>query len=335
VRALGGLVPRMSRDDSGRSETSGGRREEIAVRLIQALLIGVWSIACAAGAHADDSCQLQRILDVNMSVTRDGHVSVPMMIGGKTVSMLVDTGGLVSMLTPPTVAMLGLSPQIIPLSRIRQYGGLVVDHYVTARDVTFGGLKSDKLDFLVMPERGYPLDVGGLLAPDIMSRYDVDFDFGNATFSLFSRDHCEGQVVYWTRTPYGVVDIKLNEFGQISVPVTLDGKELRAIIDTGAYHSAASLETIEDEFDIDEKNPDMRLAPGATPERPRYHYPFKTLSFQSVTINNPDLDLVPNNQSKQPYDQPKILLGINVLRQLHLYIAYGERRLYVTPAKTH
>lgn len=305
-------------------------------RIKSAALAAALTWACiAAPARADETCQLQRVVKLDMSTTRDGHVSVPMTIGDKTVRMLVDTGGVVSMLTPPVVSELDLSPQIIPLSRLRQYGGFVIDHYVTAHDVSLGGLKTSKLDLLVMPEHGYAPDIGGLLAPDIMRRYDVDFDFANATLSLFSQDHCEGRVVYWTHDPYGVVDISLNEFGQMTVPVMLDGKEIRAAIDTGAYHSAASLETIQDEFGIDDKNADLRLIPHENPSRPRYRYPFKTLSFQSVTINNPDLVLVPDSQSKQSSEAPKILLGINVLRQLHLYVAYGERKLYVTPAAAH
>ena len=286
-------------------------------------------------AQADEPCRLERAVKLDMSVTRDGHVSVPMTIGGKAIGMLIDTGGLVSMLTPPTVAELDLTPQMIPLSRIRQYGGFTVDHYVTVHDASLGGLKTSKLELLVMPERAYPRDAGGLLAPDIMRGYDADFDFANATFSLFSQDHCEGQVVYWTHEPYGEVDINLNEFGQITVPVTLDGKEMRATIDTGAYHSSASLESIEDEFDIHEGNAHLRRIPGGNPLASRYRYPFRTLTFQSVTVNNPDLVLVPDQLSRQPDEAPKILLGVNVLRQLHMYVAYKERKLYVTPAATH
>jgi predicted aspartyl protease len=305
------------------------------VRSTGVMLIGAWVAVAALTARADETCQLQRVIKLDMTDTHDGHVAVPMTIGGKSVSMLVDTGGVFSMLTPPTVAALDLSPQIIPMSRIRQYGGFLIDHYVTAHDVSLGGLAGNKFDFLVMPEHGFAPDIGGLLAPDIMRNYDAEFDFANAAFSLFSHDHCEGRVVYWTHEPYGVVEIQLNELGQISVPVTLDGKDIRATVDTGAYRSVASLETIEDEFGIDEKNPNLQPAPGSTPDRPRYRYPFKTLSFQSVTVNNPDLVLVPDSQSKLGHDQPKILLGLDVLRKLHLYIAYGERRLYVTSAAVH
>jgi hypothetical protein len=30
-----------------------------------------------------------------------------------------------------------------------------------------------------------------------------------------------------------------------------------------------------------------------------------------------------------------IIVGMNVIRRLHLYIAYGEKTLYVTPATAH
>jgi len=288
----------------------------------------------AGGAQAADDCVLRQLIKVDMTTIPDGRVSVPMTVGGRTLNMLIDTGGLFSMLTPETVKTLDLRPQFLPAAHITQYGGFAVDHYVVAHDVSLGGIKADKFDFLVMPEHDYPPMINGLIAPDIMRSYDADFDFANHAFRLFSNEHCEGKVVYWTHDPYGAVDFSLSQLGQITVPVMLDGHEIRAMIDTGAYHSVASLETVEDALDIDEKNPALHLLPGP-PGIPRYHYPLKTLSLQSITVNNPDVILIPDDQSRQPPGAPKMLLGINVLRQLHLYFAYREHTLYVTPAAAH
>src|SRR5271155_293082 len=170
-------------------------------------LIGAWmaSFAILASVRAEDACQLGQVIGLPMTVLKDGHVSVPMTVAGQSVKMVVDTGGVFSMLTPPAIARLDLRPQMIPLARIRQYGGLTIDHYVTAHDVSLGGMKGDKFDFLVMPNHGYSPDIGGLLAPDIMRNYDADFDFANHAFKLFSPEHCEGKVVYWTHDPYGTV----------------------------------------------------------------------------------------------------------------------------------
>jgi predicted aspartyl protease len=305
------------------------RKTPFRLGLLLAAILG------AGSASAADNCVLRQLLKLDMTTVPDGRVSVPMTVGGRSLNMLIDTGGLFSMLTPPTVKTLDLRPEFLPAAHITQYGGLAVDHYVVAHDVSLGSIKAAKFDFLVMPEQGHPLSIDGLIAPDIMRSYDADFDFANAAFRLFSSDHCEGNVVYWTHDPYGAVEFRLNQFGQITVPIMLDGHEIRATIDTGAYHSVASLETVEDALGIDEKNPDLRLLPGTMPDRRRYHYPIKTLSLQSITVNNPDVILISDSQSRQPAGAPQMLLGINVLKQLHLYFAYREHTLYVTPAAAH
>ena len=304
------------------------RKALLRLGLLLAAILG------AGSASAADDCVVRQLIELPMTTISDGRVSVPMTVGGQALNMLIDTGGLFSMLTPPTIKTLDLRPQYLPAAHITQYGGLVVDHYVVAHDVSLGGITAGKFDFLVMPEHGYSSSINGLIAPDIMRSYDADFDFANAAFRLFSSDHCEGKVVYWTHDPYGAVEFGLNQFGQITVPIMLDGHEIRATIDTGAYHSVASLETVKDALGIDDTNPDLHLMPGL-PDRPRYHYPLKTLSLQSITVNNPDVILIPDNQSRQPPGAPRMLLGINVLKQLHLYFAYHEHTLYVTPAAAH
>jgi hypothetical protein len=240
------------------------------------------------------------------------------------------------MLTPPTVEALHLHPELIGNFnlRITQYGGYRIDHHVIAEDIAIGRMQARRYDFLIMPTGGYPSDIGGLLAPDILRAYDMDFDFANATLNFFSKDHCEGKVVYWTHGDVGEVEIRLSDDGHMTVPVTLDGKEIRATIDTGAAGSVASLEEVEDLFGLDEKNPDLKPLPGR-PKRLAYRYPFNSLSFQSVSVTNPDIVLIPDSESKVGPTGPKMLLGINILRHLHMYIAYGEHKLYVTPASAH
>ena len=48
---------------------------------------------------------------------------------------------------------------------------------------------------------------------------------------------------------------------------------------------------------------------------------------------NPQVDLFPETIFGGPLsNHGTIIIGINVLRQLHIYIAYGEKKLYITPA---
>ncbi|HEY4076090.1 MAG TPA: hypothetical protein VGM26_04080, partial [Rhizomicrobium sp.] len=61
-----------------------------------------------------------------------------------------------------------------------------------------------------------------------------------------------------------------------------------------------------------------------------YNYPLQNLSFGDVNVKNPRIQIV----ADKVWDQSDLLLGIGILRQLHLYIAYKEKKMYITPALT-
>lgn len=131
-----------------------------------------------------------------------------------------------------------------------------------------------------------------------------------------------------------------NSAGHINFPVTLDGKDVRATLDTGASRSVLGLEAAEDTFSFDEKNASLKVL-GTTRSGHSYKFPFNTLLFGeagavlgSVTVINPDLILVSRSDSRLP-GSPDLILGMGVLRQLHLYIDYKEKKLYVTAASAH
>src|SRR5271154_4215681 len=156
-------------------------------------------------ARAEEKCQLMEAANFDLSTDISGRVNIPMTIGGQTVKLMIDTAGYVSTLTRYAVKSLGLQSESALRPLETYYGGEVVDHYVTTHDVMLGHLKASRLIFFVMSDYRSSYDVGGTLAPDILSAYDVDFDFAGSKFRLFTKDHCEGRVVYWTREPYGVV----------------------------------------------------------------------------------------------------------------------------------
>jgi predicted aspartyl protease len=242
------------------------------------------------------------------------------------------------MLTEQTVKRLGLK-KLLPSTNILDgqvlmFGGKKIESYTEVHDVDLGGLKAADIPMQVMPDGMMPPDLGGTIAPNILSHYDADFDFANAKFRLFSQDHCEGKVVYWTTDVPSKIAIIIDRVGHIEVPVQIDGKEIKALIDTGSSRSILSLETARNLFGLDEKDP--RLTPVKGDEAQHaVHFPFAKLSFQDITVDDPDIVLVPDEVSKFYNAGPKLLLGMGILRQLHLYIAYREHKLYVTAASAH
>ena len=115
------------------------------------------------------------------------------------------------------------------------------------------------------------------------------------------------------------------------IGIVIDGKEIAAQIDTGSSRSLFSLDEAQRLFGFDASALAALQEDGLGR---RQKYPFKALTFGGVSVANPDIILVPDAESRL-HGPPHIILGMGILRQLHLYISYREKKLYVTPASAH
>ncbi len=133
-----------------------------------------------------------------------------------------------------------------------------------------------------------------------------------------------------------MVPITLDDTAHIDVPVELDGHRIKATVDTGSSRSYFSWENARHIAPTS-----TRISPGIKSEHGRYHYAFKTLTMKgdgegvAINVQNPDIELVPDKASGMSYSDPILILGMGILRQLHLYVAFKEKKLYVTPASAH
>lgn len=287
-------------------------------------------------AAAEEKCQLLRVAALDMS-TDFSHVTVPAAIGDHPLTMIVDTGAYMTMLTETKAAELGLQQELIdPRSAwLTIYGGIRIRHYVSVSDFSLGRMKARKLDYPLVPAGFLPPGVDGLLAPDFLANFDLDFDFANAKLNLFSKDHCEGKVVYWTHDPVATIPLTLDDNNHIIIHLQLDGRDVKALLDTGAPQSVMSLETAEDMFGLKDDLPQLTHVRGPNGTKNARHYPFKQLSFEGVAVTNPNITLVPDREAQLGRNAPDLIIGTSILRQLHLYIAYHEKNLYVTAASAH
>ncbi len=293
--------------------------------MLKPALVFAAALVGALPAAAAGDCAPRKIVSVAMHTDAEGGVYVPMTIGGHTVNMLIDTMSIDSMLTRSTAAALGLTPLSLGKNYLVMFGGQRIDRYVTAYGIDFGGLKTPSMNFLVMPDGRMPPEVGGTFAPDILRAYDDDLDFAGKRLTLYSPTHCPG------RAAGAALDFVFDDDRHIALPVGLDGKDLLPRLDTGASRSFMSLEAAAEIFEFDGTSP--LLVPDSDPDLGGriYHYPFKRLSFGALAIADPDIVLVGDAQSRFPGGH-RFVLGMNLLRKLHLYIAYREKKLYVTGA---
>lgn len=304
--------------------------------LVPIIVMAVAGLAANGAYAAGQSCRIVHAAEMSMGSDEVGGVVVPMDISGQTVHLLVDTGGVLSMLTKSTVDKLGLpNSAMAPGRYFSMFGGQKIDHFSTAYDVDLGGLKIKTMRFAIMPDGQMPPGVDGTISPDILSVYDAEFDFANNKFYLNLQDHCPGMVVYWTSSPYAIIPMWTGSDGHVSVTANLDGKQIPAIVDTGSTRSYMSLDAAQSEFSLTEKDANLKRE-GSAENGYSYRYPFKMLALDGINISHPDLILVPDSKSQMmSHGGVRMILGMGILRQLHLYIAYNEAKIYATGASAH
>jgi predicted aspartyl protease len=263
-----------------------------------------------------------------LTTNPDGRVSVPVTVQDKTYSFLVDTGGAVATIGWDQAEEVGLKKKAAGKYLVG-VGGRFMSSYIVADHFSLGKLTGKDLAVYVEPRSSGNFD--GTLAPDMLKHYDVDLDFAHGKMNLLSQDHCPGKVVYWTKGDYVTISMQVDPTAHIRVPITVDGKSITAVVDTGAVNSIMSMHAASF-LGVSEDTPGLNLkTSGGFGKKSRiYTYPFKTLEMGGVTVKNPRI-MIGSNEFMGTF-RSDMILGMGILRRLHLYIAYKEEKFYITPA---
>lgn len=275
-----------------------------------------------------------------------GEVAVPIRLNGVERKFLFDTGGGLVNYVSGAVVREGRLTELRG-GRSMDLKGNEFENGVIVDDVAFGGIKTSRVWFAVAPNLGFD----GILSAGTLGRDDLDMDFGAMKLSFFSPDHCPGGVVTWPHQALAIVPVALVA-GHIELPVTLDGHKLTAAIDTGAAWTVLNIARAEEKlgFSAEAAVAKSSDVPKDDPDNQIFFRKYSTLSFDGVTITNP-LMMVRPLQFGSPLNDPAILgsraqhaadaanmhapdimIGMEVLRHLHIYYAAAERMLYITPA---
>jgi predicted aspartyl protease len=304
-----------------------------------------------ASAADPAPCSLKRIASIDMLAPTFGVPAVPVEIDGTKLQFFIDTGGVLSSLSADAIKKLNLTSKLGDASQAEYQGnGRRVTSVVDVSSLQIGEMRGSDMQFTVDPDV-FADNMDGRISPDILRGFDVDFDFAANKLNFFSQDHCEGKVVYWA-TAYTAIPMTLDRTGHIVMRVVLDGETLDALVDTGSTFSTIS-ETIADRaFHVSPGSPGVEHNPNAKPDDIiQYRYRFKSLSMNGVAVNNPMFYILPDLAEAQMRNElgklandpqygissplPRLVIGMDVLRQLHLYIAYKENMLYATAASAH
>jgi predicted aspartyl protease len=288
-------------------------------------------------ANASECKPLRILNSIKMTTNSDrSRFYVPVQINGTPKELLLDTGGAMTQILESVAKELKLEDTY---SRIvmRDMYGHVSDRAARVKTFDIGTQRAEDLKIVKAALPALPDGAAGLLSTDLFLQYDIDLDFGADRLNYFSQDHCEGRVAYWPERPLAVIPVDLSG-GHLNVDVTLDGQTFHAILDTGAPTTTTRVAAISDAFQLERGSPALPLADG-DPNRPDlkyYTHKFERLSFGDITVLNPQIFLRPDSgvTAFGTNKDREIIIGLNVLRRLHIYIAYGEKKLYISPAGT-
>ncbi len=322
------------------------------------MLMRLWLYAAAAAAaqllvpaHAEDCGKLVSYSTIPLTQIQ-GETSefVPVEIAGVPKLMLLDSGADFSTISSAAADELHLE---VNQTNFRLYDvtGAKADRFVSA-PMKIGTLQGPKLSLMLSPASlnnfGDPRVVG-LLGADILRNFDVSIDFGAHTITLLSQNHCDGRVVYWPERPLAVVPFRLEKGYEIFLSVTLDGKDFTAQLDTGASTSTLEKGKAVGSFDLALGSADTPVSGNLNGREglTTWKHRFKSLSLAGIEVADPEIRIIPDKISEKvntwstgtllerrqySVEVPPMLLGMDVLRHLHVYIAYKEKKLYITPA---
>ena len=255
------------------------------------------------------------------------HVTVE--INDWPVKLILDTGAQSTMISAGVAARIQLRRAAQPSGTMHGLGGSAPSWAARARSFQFGGvaLREHPLRIaqvqMARPGRVAP---DGLLGADILSRYDLDLDFGNNQITLHRARNCPDGGPGWD-FPYLSLTMITAQPGRIMVPVELDGVPFGAVIDTGAEMTAIArsiaLRTGLREAELDNGQA-VRITGASDAQVTGRRHQFRTIRIGRMVSNAPVLVVVP-----LPQNVANGILGMDFLRGRRVWVSYASQRVYV------
>jgi tetratricopeptide (TPR) repeat protein len=283
------------------------------------------ALTALAGAPAAD-CTHAPLVRLPLIPNDDGTPVVSLRLDGTPRTVLLDTGGFWSLIDPSItrgyrhrrsgiVGQLGL--QGIPLTKA-----------VTVPSIEIGSERISDVDFFEEPSDYIP--TAATLGANWLSRWDVEIDPAARQATFFPPSHCRDEIMNWPHSDSAVIPVTIDRRERlVSIPLELDGRPLKAIIDTGSAETFLSARAAKTLFGI-EPDPSAVETSNDRLGKPReiYRHRFHALKMGDIVFNDPWLVIAP-----MVGNNPEIILGMHDLASLHLYFAYHEQRLYVSTAR--
>jgi hypothetical protein len=302
-------------------------------------------LLCASPAMAGMNCTLKEFASLPVTVQTDGTITVPLKLSGVEYPFAVDLDISDTAANQSLTDELKMDMRDLPEGISILYAHQQISHAAYIPDLLIGVIHATRVRVLVLPQ-SIAKNSAGVVGLDILSKFDLEVDLEHNRLNLFSQEHCDGQGVYWADSA-AVLPFKTDQVGHTTFNMTLDGKPLNTSFSTLTASGRMGMSDANDLFGLSTISSGMSPLSAAQSDEGKmdFRYPFKTLSLGGVTVNNPEIKIYPQKpeeecngklrQGKMCVGGSQLRLGLSEIRALHLFFAFGEKKLYATAADAH
>jgi hypothetical protein len=300
------------------------------MRPILLLLLGV-----LLAATAQATCRVEPRGAVPLDIV-DGHILVTVAVNDVAATFILDTGADRTLMGEDVVRHLGIERDGWVASAIRGISGIEQRPNALPRSLRLGAtpLRRRTLTGDTSVTVGpLPLNdvagrpIAGLLGRDFLSPFDLDLDLPGRRMTLYDVRGCDAWFLPWT-TPYAAIPAATPMGAALVVQVLVDGRPLRALIDSGASASLVTspgiyrLGLTEELLARDPGGNGSGVGPAPVPMR---RHRFAELRVGSETTRDPTLWVAPVHV----VPVVDMLLGADWLGPRHVWLSFATRQMFV------
>jgi hypothetical protein len=302
-------------------------------QILLLVLCPVLAVLFAATAQAVCRVESRSVVPVEVM---DGNVLVTVQVNGVEATFILDTGADRTLMREDVVRRLGLERDGWVASIIQGIAGIEQRPNALPRSLRLGtatlrrrtltgdtSVTVGPLPMNAVADR----PIAGLLGRDFLSPFDLDLDLPAHRMTLYDVRGCDAGFLPWT-TPYAAIPASTPMGAALVVQVLVDGRPLRALIDTGA---SASLITAPGMFRLG-LTPEMLahdpggngsgVGPAPVPMR---RHRFAEMRVGSDTTRDPTLWVA----SVRVVPIVDMLLGADWLRSRHVWLSFATKQIFV------
>ena len=282
---------------------------------------------CAGGPGG--SCALVRQADMPIQ-TRNNLIFVPARFNGQSATLVLDTGAERTILTEAAVSRLHLRRDLRQASSTVGVGGVSATYDARPDDFAIGAfrLPADTVSVgaFSLPAFG-DIQPDGLLGADILLAFDLDIDLPDGHLTIYRARPCTDARPPWT-VPYKPIAGVSMWRDRLLLPLTLNGAEGKAILDTGAQRSliqvgfAARAGVTQAMLDADP----LRSMRGASREEAT----FRLHRFDTIRIGSEEAHDVPLPVASLPRAQQDALIGGDFLHGRRIWLSPASHQVFIT-----